>query len=284
MTVSVVIPSHNNAALLAKSLAAFVAQRPHGLTFEVIVVDNNSGDDAIAALQLAFRDKLTLTVVLQPRLSHPFALCRARNIGIRLARGEWIVSMDADTIPNTNYLKNLGRLIAKWGDKPVIAACERHFVSADHLQPEDIMRDASLLEALPRVASPSNYDLPQDRRLPAMEQLPHLEHPWDYMHGCNVIYRREDALKINGYHEAYDGRWGFEDIDFAYRMITQAYAQPLYARGLHVYHQDIPEEKSSTNRTAKSSNPNWARICELIPGYKEYKVSKYRQLSDSIEV
>lgn len=117
-----------------------------------------------------------------------------------------------------------------------------------------------------------------------MQSLPDIEHPWDYMHGCNVIFRKEDALKINGYDEDYDGRWGFEDIDFAYRMITQVECTPVYASGLHVYHQDLPEDKLQTNRTAKNENPNWAKICELIPGYKEYKIAKYRKLSDSIKV
>ncbi len=284
MTTSVVIPCHNNAPLLAKTLAGFVAQDPHALEWELLIVDNNSADESIASVHRQFRDKLPISLIQQPQLPHPFALCRARNAGIRLAKGDWIVSMDADTIPNRKYLATLQKTIKKWANKPVIATCERVFVLADTVNPDDIINNPSLLGQLPLASSPSNYGLATDRRLPAMKQLPDLEHPWDYMHGCNVLYRREEALGIEGYREDYDGRWGFEDIDFAYRMIMYRRCEPLYIPGLHVYHQDMPEGESKANRYDKSTNPNWDRICALIPGYKEYKEAKYRQFSNEIKV
>jgi glycosyltransferase involved in cell wall biosynthesis len=284
MTVSIVMPSHNNATLLEKSLAGFVAQDLcASLQLEIIVIDNNSDDESVAAVQTRFRDKLPLTLIQQPQLDHPFALCKARNAGIRLAKGDWIVSMDADIIPNRSYIETIAQYIKEWGDTPVVAACERVFVSAKDVTAMDIMGNPALLEQLPITNSPSNYGLSRDRRLPDIKQLPNLDHPWDYMHGCNVLYRRQDALKISGYDEAYDGRWGYEDIDFAYRMITEAGCKPTYASGLHVYHQDNDEETPNIERTDKRTNPNWTRVCELIPGYKAYKIAKYRRLSDSIQ-
>jgi len=282
MDVSIIVPCHNNARLLAKTLSSFASQDKSRLTWEVILIDNNSSDSSVAKLQLRFRSKFNLTLVEQPQLKHPFALCRARNIGLQIARGKWIVGIDADIIPNRSYIKTLASCIKTWGDHSVIASCERQFISTEGVSGEDIMSDASLLERLPSASSPSNYGLPTDRRLPAMLKLPAVDHPWDYMHGCNVVYRRQDALAIGGYDESYDGRWGFEDIDFAYRMITQGKCKPLYAKGLHVYHQDL-EEDVSTNRTNKADNPNWWRVCELIPGYKQYKTNKYQTLSKAIE-
>jgi len=239
-------------------------------------------------MKLRYDDIFKLAILsldaLEPVVHFPFALCRARNLGLKLAQGDWIVVMDADIIPNRNYMKVLADYIKKWGKSSIISTCERQFVLADSVDADSIIRAPAILEKLPIAKSPSNYGLPVDRRLPAMLRLPNIDHPWDYMHGCNVIFRREDALMIGGYDESYDGRWGFEDIDFAYRMITKAKCKPMYAKGLHVYHQDLPEDKPQTNRNAKSENPNWARICNLILGYKEYKVAKYRQLSDSIQV
>ena len=284
MTISIIIPSHNNSDLLAKSLAGFAAQEPCTVDWELFVIDNNSDDTSVAALQHRMRDVLKLTLIQQPKLEHPFALCRARNLGLKLAQGEWIVVMDADIIPNLKYIKTLVTYIQEWGNESVISTCERKFILADDVEASRIIDDPGILEKLPIANSPSNYGLPVDRRLPAMQSLPDIEHPWDYMHGCNVIYRKDDALSIGGYDEEYDGRWGFEDIDFAYRMISEAKCKPIYARGLHVYHQDLPEDISQTNRNAKSQNPNWARVCDLIPGYKEYKVAKYKRLSDNIQV
>lgn len=284
MTISIIIPSHNNSDLLAKSLAGFAAQELCTVGWELFVIDNNSDDTSVAALQHQMRNTLKLTLVQQPMLEHPFALCRARNLGLKLAQGEWIVVMDADIIPNPKYIKTLARYIQEWSNRSVISTCERKFILANDVEASGIINDPAILEKLPIANSPSNYGLPVDRRLPAMQSLPNIEHPWDYMHGCNVIFRKEDALSIGGYDEEYDGRWGFEDIDFAYRMISQAKCKPIYARGLHVYHQDLPEDKPQTNRNAKNENPNWERVCDLIPGYKEYKVAKYKRLSDSIQV
>lgn len=284
MNVSVIIPSHNNANLLAKALASFTTQERHSLTWEIIVIDNNSSDESTARIQREFRDKLPLTLIQQPGLPHPFALCKARNVGLRLARGEWIVCMDADIIPNNSYLATLSTHLNNWGDTSVIASSERHFISTEGVEAEDIINEPSLLTRLPAATSPSNYGLSEDRRLPAMKLLPNLDHPWDYMHGCNVVYRRSDAQMIGGYYEAYDGRWGFEDIDFAFRMIARQGCVPCYAPGLHVYHQDLPEDQTQTNRYSKNSNPNWARICKTIPNYKDYKIARYRKLSDSIKV
>lgn len=284
MKVSFIIPTYNNADLLAKTLAGLVAQKHNSLSWEVIVIDNNSVDESVALVHRKFRSVLPITLILQSQLPHPFALSKARNLGIRLARGEWIASIDADTIPNQNYLNTLESRIKEWKNISVIMTSERNFISTSEVDPRDIMTNPILLEQLPIVLSSSNYGLIHDRRLPIMKSLPDIEHPWDYMHGCNVIFRRKDALKIGGYEEAYDGQWGFEDIDFAYRMITENQCIPYYVPGLHVYHQDLSGRQPSINRNDKSTNPNWARICQKIPGYQDYKIAKYRKLSNEIKV
>jgi hypothetical protein len=165
-----------------------------------------------------------------------------------------------------------------------MAAAERVLISTKDVTADHIMANPNVLKELPKVPSKSNYELPVDRRLPVIQMLPNIDHPWDYMHGCNVVFRREDALTIGGYDEAYDGRWGFEDIDFAYRLITDGGVIPRYGTGLHVYHQEDDDEKAYSARTDKSSNPNWARVCALIPGYQEYKAAKYQALSSDIKV
>ena len=280
--ITIIIPSHNNAELLSKTLASFVSQASDN--YEIIVVDNNSNDDSIARVQRAYREKVDLTLIHQPRLAHPFALCRARNTGLKVARGEWIVVMDADTIPNHKYVLALETFINGHRDKPVIASCERVFVSSATVTDNDIEAHPEVLAKLPLVSSPSNYGRSTDRRLPAMKTLPEIEHPWDYMHGCNVVFRKQDALAIGGYDEAYDGRWGFEDIDFAYRMVTERRCTPLYVEGLQVFHQDLEGDKTHKERLDKGGNPNWKRVCSRIPGYEQYKVDKYRALSADIKV
>jgi glycosyltransferase involved in cell wall biosynthesis len=42
MDVSVVLPTYNRCGLLHQAIAALVNQKDHGLSYEIIVVDNNS--------------------------------------------------------------------------------------------------------------------------------------------------------------------------------------------------------------------------------------------------
>jgi len=265
-------------------MAGFAAQQVPISEWEVIVIDNNTSDESISHVQRDYRQKINVTLIQRRQLIHPFALSSARNLGLKLACGEWIAVMDADTIPNSSYIASLKAFIADWRENSVIATCERQFVSTDTITDEVIEAQPNTLEMLPVVLSPSNYGKAVDRRLPAMLSLPNLEHPWDYMHGCNVIFRKQDALSVGGYDEHYDGHWGFEDIDFAYRMIKNQMCEPLYAKGLHVYHQDLEGDNTHAERLNKGANPNWRRVCRLIPGYEQHKTAKYQKLSADIKV
>lgn len=57
--------------------------------------------------------------------------------------------------------------------------------------------------------------------------------------GCNLALSREDFLRVDGFDEVYDGVWGREDSDLAYRLFHQgvrcrnAWFQALQA---HLYH------------------------------------------------
>ena len=94
--VSVIVPAHDAAATLPRTLAALAAQElsePH----EVIVVDDGSSDDTAA---IAERSDAPVTVVRQACLG-PAA---ARNRGAEVARGEVLAFTDADCFPTPRWL------------------------------------------------------------------------------------------------------------------------------------------------------------------------------------
>jgi glycosyltransferase involved in cell wall biosynthesis len=94
---SVVVPAHNEADTLPAALASLAAQRCPA-PYEVIVVDNASTDaTAIVAARAG------ATVVAEPRLG----VCRARQTGVDAARGEIVVSTDADTTPPADWLARI---------------------------------------------------------------------------------------------------------------------------------------------------------------------------------
>jgi GT2 family glycosyltransferase len=88
--VSVVVPSHNRARLLRRTLQSILAQQLRDL--EVVVVDDGSTDDT-PIVAGSFDPRV---VVL--RNQRPGGVSAARNRGIEAARGDWVAFCDDDDL------------------------------------------------------------------------------------------------------------------------------------------------------------------------------------------
>ena len=285
---SAIIPCYNRLGHLARVLAGFCAQGKDEI-FEVILIDNNGFEENIDALYRRYVDKLPLTLLRQPRLPHPRATARARNLGLTLARHDWIVSIDADCIPPPEYLCRIREAIEQQADDNILIVGLRRFVCGDELSEEELQQGCCDLSSLPCVSSPSNYGRTHDRRYPEIEAIAKSPHPWAFMHSGNLIYRRDMALKVGGFDEVFDGVWGYEDVDFAHRLIKSAGSKPFYLAGIECYHQDSQVAGTSTpldsdERFNKVNNPNWARICERILGFEQFKRDQYRRINPMVKL
>ncbi len=93
ITLSVVIPAYNYAAVLPRAIESVLAQAESAGSVELLVVDDGSTDDTAATLEL-----------LQTRYPGRFRVLRksnggassARNLGIREAAGDYLLFLDAD--------------------------------------------------------------------------------------------------------------------------------------------------------------------------------------------
>ncbi len=95
-TVSVVIPAHNEEAYLKATLAALRKQKfPR---CEVIVVANGCTDRT----EDVARERCDQLVVLSQK-----GLGVARNLGARMAKGELLIFLDADTVLEKNALRTI---------------------------------------------------------------------------------------------------------------------------------------------------------------------------------
>ena len=93
--VSVVIPARNEEALVAAALESVAAQTWPPSRVEAIVVVNGTEDRTLAVARDTSErlDGLTVRLVDDPTPG----VSRAKNVGARLARGELIVFLDADS-------------------------------------------------------------------------------------------------------------------------------------------------------------------------------------------
>lgn len=93
MRVTVIIPNYNNARRLGEAIASVRAQTL--TTWDIIVIDDGSRDaQAVEQVVAAFCDpRIRLYIARRNR-----GAARSRNIGIRLARGDFIAFLDCDDL------------------------------------------------------------------------------------------------------------------------------------------------------------------------------------------
>jgi len=99
---SIVVATINNSITLKKTLNA-MNSLSYPAKYEIIVVNDGSTDNTKEMLEKEFEGKEKFKIVNLPHVG----ACKARNTGIRKAKGEIIVIMDHDCIPKKNWLKDL---------------------------------------------------------------------------------------------------------------------------------------------------------------------------------
>lgn len=95
---SVVIPTHNRSKLLKRAIESVLSQTFED--FELIIVDDHSTDNTVAVAN-SFSDP-RIRCVINHRTK---GACGARNVGIFLAKGEWVALLDDDDVWLPDKLK-----------------------------------------------------------------------------------------------------------------------------------------------------------------------------------
>ena len=99
--VSIVICSHNRSADVSECVGALIPQL--GAQAEIILVDSASDPNDMA--------NMAKLAILYPTVKltrvDKLGLARARNCGVHLAAGEWVVFLDDDAVPFPDWLEKL---------------------------------------------------------------------------------------------------------------------------------------------------------------------------------
>jgi len=111
--VSVIIPVRDDALRLKTCLQALADQDYPDGRFEVLVIDNGSSDDP-AGVAARFPQARFLR---EPRP----AADRARNTGLRAARGPVLAFTDSDCIPRADWIRRGVESLARWTPPGLVA-------------------------------------------------------------------------------------------------------------------------------------------------------------------
>lgn len=101
MDVSIIIVNYKTINLVINAIDS-IFDKTIDIVFELIIVDNNSGDDSMQILFTRYNDKIKYL-----SLTHNIGFGRANNEAIKIAKGRNILFLNPDTILLNNAIKIL---------------------------------------------------------------------------------------------------------------------------------------------------------------------------------
>lgn len=212
---SVVIPTYNRLEILPRVLEALGAQSLPADRFEVIVVDDGSSDGTAAFLS-GHRPPFAFRSASQDN-GGPAS---ARNRGLALARGELIVFLGDDTVPEVDFLAvhdeahrtRPGRKIAVLGYTT---------------WPRE-RRVTPFLHHINEYGLQFGYELIRDREAV----------PFNFFYTSNISLPKA-AFDENGFFDTTFPDAAWEDIELSYRMAGNGYVIVYEPRAVVRHHHDI---------------------------------------------
>lgn len=195
--ISVVVCSYNGESTIRETFEAL--RRLDYENFEVVVIDDGSVDST-AEIAREYDNR-----VIQVENG---GLSKARNLGMQAAKGEIVAYIDDDAYPDPHWLSFLAI----------------GFLTSDHvgvggpnLAPHDDGHVADCVANSP--GGPSH--------------VLYTDHLAEHLPGCNMAFRREAILAIDGFDERF--RIAGDDVDLCWRLIEQGGTLGFHA-GAVVWH------------------------------------------------
>jgi GT2 family glycosyltransferase len=245
---SIVIVSYNARADLERCLESLVTRKP-AVDHEIIVVDNASTDDTVAALRSRWPGMRLIEA------GGNLGFSRANNIGIRQSFGELVLLLNGDTLVPAGAIDALVDALDR---RPDAAIAGPRLVDA-HGRAE--------LSFGPMI-SPFNELRQKLRARRNVERLTSTEHEVDWVSGACLLVRRADAEAVG----LLDERFFLytEDVDFCAavrargrKVLFTPRAQIVHVRGRS--RQTAPQATEAAYRRSQLAfyakhHPGWTPV------------------------
>ena len=255
--ISVIVATYNWPKALHLVLCALNDQTDSN--FEVVIADDGSTQDTGKMIEL-FKAKANFPTIYLWQEDIGFRLAKARNLGIQQARGEYIIFLDSDCIPQTTFIDHHRQL-----------AENNTFVTGHRVMLANKLSQKILKYKLPIWHKSSVYWMTQFIIGHSNKLLPTLylsmnrrkkSTKWQGIKGCNLGFWKTDLLKIKGFDESFEG-WGYEDSNLVIRMLEMGVRRKSGKFATEVFHLWHKEA------TRTHADKNYKRLQEQIVAYKK---------------
>ena len=210
MDVSVIIPSYNRKDDLRRCVDSVLLQE--SVSIEIVIVDDCSEDDTVVFLRSNYKSVRVISC------SRRFGPSHLRNIGLKAAKGSFVLFLDSDVVlPEKDIVKKMVKIMSAspnigelGGEIPVYRGImdqaigkRRDFFGKNH-------------DVISKKGARSNYQLKD----------------CTYLATCNCMVRKSVALDVGGFDPYY--KFGGEDADFGYRILMKGYLNRVcFKAGVH---------------------------------------------------
>jgi GT2 family glycosyltransferase len=225
---SIVIPVFNQFAHTLACLRSLAAHPPR-MPVEIIVVDDGSSDDTEASL-------LQVTGLRYHRRRSNGGFIAACNDGAAIARGEYLVFLNNDTIPQPGWLD---ALLETFADHPQCG-----LAGAQLLYPDGRLQEAGgIVFADGSAANYGRFESPGEPRLACVREA-------DYCSGAAIALPRRLFEQLGGFDTRYAPAY-YEDTDLAFAVRAAGY-QVLYQPASRVVHMEGATAGTDTSSGIKA--------------------------------
>lgn len=251
--VSVAILSFNQTQTVTWALEAM--DRQVGTDeFEVIVSDDGSQPIEQEILQQAVaRSKKHVTLLLNP---HTGSKSACRNAAIDIARGEIIVLLDGDMVPELDLIKKHVRAHHCEGRR--LVSGNRQWRNLDLLRGAGTTFD-EVLASLRRPATSVEVASRQTKEQTLRQSFVESQNAWRACFSCHLSFLRVPEARFD---EHFVG-WGPEDREFAYRLCLMQGFQPVYSSDIDAYHVESVVGNIFRNPSPESIEAYLRNCCYL---------------------
>jgi GT2 family glycosyltransferase len=257
--ITIILATYNWPRALELCLKSLGAQTDFG--FDVIIADDGSTQETAALIQVLQPNlPIKITHLWQEDLG--FRKSKILNLAITQASGDYLIFLDGDCIVQPDYvaqhraLAREGQLVT--GSRILVsqALTERLCASnesAPYFKTKEVLHTQLLtlfeLTKL-RLSGHLSKLLPLFLKLPAHPFRNYPKHIWRRIKGCNMACWREDAQRIHGFDESFEG-WGHEDADFVFRLEdggVQRVGGSFATEVFHLWHPSQPSDRELINK------------------------------------